>query len=142
MDLEGYYLLGGGARVSYKGGTLEITGRLALGFGGGLSIDPDGGPSPHSKSEGSDLIARLSAKASAGVGFAGVGVSANAEAASGNGLLTRGSYVETSTSGIYDTKPQAGLKAGFSVGAEAGSYTNDVCFTCLWNDGGGNEAEE
>jgi hypothetical protein len=136
ISLEAYCVVGGGAKVAYRDGTLEIVGRFGIGFGGGLGIDPSGGPSPHALSQGSGYIARSSFDANIGIGIGGVSRSASYTVATGNAFVdypasnswTPGSYTRVSghNMGLDGTpsKVGAGLRVGVSKGVEIGSYSN------------------
>ncbi|WP_410374391.1 RHS repeat-associated core domain-containing protein, partial [Alloalcanivorax profundimaris] len=125
-NLEGFFGVGGGIKVAWRDGTLELTGRVGVGLGGGLSIDPEGGPSPHAKPCGSGYIARTTATAGAGVGVGPVGVSIGFEGSSGNAVTTPkgGGYTVLSSSGIFDNSTHSGLRFSGSGGVEVGSYSN------------------
>jgi len=126
VGLEAYFIVGGGVNIAVSEGTLEFTGRLGLGFGGGLSFDPDGGPSPHSKSCGSGYIARTTVDGSIGVGVGQVGVGGGFKIASGNAVTTPigGGYVLGTDSVLFGDNRSIGIKLGASVGVDIGSYSN------------------
>jgi RHS repeat-associated protein len=128
VTLEGYLGAGGGARVAYSNGTLEITGRLGVGFGLGLEVDPNATVSPHSEKCGSDYIARTTFRANAtgGVGVADLGIAY--EGASGNAVVSStldDVYSSPSPFTVNFGEPSKfGVKLGASVGVDFGSYTN------------------
>lgn len=128
VNLEGYLGVGGGARVAYSNGTLEVTGRLGVGLGLGLEVDPNATVSPHSEECGSGYIARttLRANATAGVGVADLGIAF--EGASGNAVVSStlaDAYGTTSPlTANFGEPSKFGLKLGASVGVDFGSYTN------------------
>jgi RHS repeat-associated protein len=128
VTLEGYLGYGGGARVAYSNGTLEVTGRLGVGFGLGLEVDPNSIVSPHSEKCGSGYIARttLRANATAGFGVADLGIAF--EGASGNAVVSStlaDSYGSSSPFTVNFGEPsKLGVKLGASVGVDFGSYTN------------------
>ncbi|WP_422465423.1 RHS repeat-associated core domain-containing protein [Endozoicomonas sp. ALC013] len=128
FGVEAYLGIGGGVNVAYSGGTLEVTGRLGVGIGGGASIDPYGTPSPHSEACGSGYIARTSFTASAGVGYGPVSRGVTASATSGNAITTPvgGWFTQRSDWGGIDGNNTMGLGArlGVSAGVEIGSYSN------------------
>ncbi|MDR0082373.1 RHS repeat-associated core domain-containing protein, partial [Acinetobacter baumannii] len=62
LSIEGYYVVGGGASISYNNGTLEVTGKLGVGLGAWVGLDPNGKPSKHALDCGSCAIARTSSK--------------------------------------------------------------------------------
>ena len=126
FGIEAYAGVGGGLNISYANGTLEVTGRLGVGIGGGASFDPDGVPSPHSRECGSGLIARTIVNASAGLGIGVAGVGVSGTVASGNAVTTPqgGGYTSlTDLSGLSNSR-NIGIRAGISAGVDLGSYTN------------------
>jgi len=127
FNVDAYGGIGGGVTVSYQQGTLEVVGRLGVGLGGGISVDPNGSPSPHAKSCGSGLIARTVGNVDAGVGLGPFTVGGSATAASGNAITDKvgGGYASVSQSEWgFDGTNGIGIRAGASVAAEFGSYTN------------------
>jgi RHS repeat-associated protein len=126
ISLDAYFGIGGGVNISYSGGTLEVMGTVGVGIGAGLSIDPDGVPSEHSKDCGSGYIARTKTTLSVGVGAGPVGYGASGSVVTGNAVTTKqgGGYVELSDSGLITNHNNYGGRIGFSTGAEFGSYTN------------------
>jgi len=137
ISIEGYCVIGGGAKLVYQNGTLEITGRLGFGLGGGLMIDPSSTPSPHAESRGNGMIARTTVEATAGVGVGPVSRSVSFVGSSGNAFVDYGPQTRYGTPGGYsrisgygmeaDNSPPSrriGARAGFSVGVEIGSYSN------------------
>lgn len=129
VGAEAYMVLGGGLNAAWKNGTLELTGKVGVGYGGGLSFDPNGVPSPHAQSSGSGVIARTVYDGSAQVGYGAGSVGLTGRASTGNAVTTKvgGDYTEYSRSGMsVDTgsRPGAGVRFGASVSVEAGSYTN------------------
>jgi len=127
FSLEAYLGVGGGINISYLDGTLEATGRLGVGLGGGVSYDPLGEPSPHSKTTGSGYIARTSASGGIGLGVGPVSLDATGQIASGNAVTTPvgGNFASGSLSTLStDGKWAFGIKAGASMGVDIGSYSN------------------
>lgn len=128
FSFEGYWGYGGGLSIGYKNGTWEVLGRFGLGVGLGVSVEPFGGPSKHSKSCGRGLIARSSGKAGigAGVGLGGVQIGANVM--SGNLFTDKIGGGEVSFPVEFGfEKPVFGVRAGASVAVEAGGYFNPGC---------------
>ena len=126
LGIEAYAGIGGGVNISYSNGTLEVTGRLGVGIGGGASFDPDGTPSPHSQDCGSGYIARTSWNASAGVGVGPFGVGGSATLAVGNAVTTPvgGGYTSVTDLGSISNSRSMGVRIGVSGGVDIGSYTN------------------
>ncbi|WP_448096667.1 RHS repeat-associated core domain-containing protein [Luteibacter yeojuensis] len=137
FGVEAYLGLGGGFNIAWQAGTLEVTGRIGVGFGGGVAIDPNGSPSAHAKPCGSGYIGRTTAAASLGGGlgpiaaqFAAGGSSENVFDLSPKSHAmdwgTRGYRVPpTAVISLDGTKPQrAAVRAAASIGFEFGSYTN------------------
>lgn len=127
LSLELYAGVGGGINVAYSNGTLELTGRLGVGLGGGLGYEPKGEPSPHSKKCGSGYIARTTVNGQAGVGAGPFGIGGSFTGASGNAVTTKvgGGYTSVSTTGLsMDHAKGFGARAGASVGVDIGSYSN------------------
>jgi hypothetical protein len=127
LTFEAYAGLGGGVVINYDKGTLEITGRLGVGFGASYNLDADGTPSPHAKSCGSGYIARSYAGAgiSADAGIFSAGKSATWH--SGNAVTTKvgGDYIEGSpANALLNARPSLGFSIGGSMGVEIGSYSN------------------
>lgn len=131
LGFEAYYGLGGGLSIAYKNGTLEVLGRIGLGIGAGVTIDPFGGPSPHSFKCGRDAIARSSAKAGVGVGVGLGGATAGITAASGNLFKDKvgGGFIEYPVEFGFE-KPVFGIRAGASVGIDFGGYFNSKKCEC------------
>jgi hypothetical protein len=128
VSLEGYLGIGGGVNVAYANGTLEIVGKLGVGIGGGLALDPAGLPSPHASPIGSGLIARTSTDASLGIGLGPVTAEASVGLVSGNAVTTPqgGGFVRsTFPSFSIDGGASLGIKAGAVYGVEIGSYSNN-----------------
>jgi len=127
IGLEAYLGVGGGIDLSYSEGTLEFTGKIGVGIGGGLAFNPLGTPSEHSQNCGSGYIARTRAEVGAGLGLGVVDLGAAVTGSSGNAVTTPvgGGFVETSYPSIStDGSAGFGLKASANVSAEIGSYTN------------------
>ena len=114
--------------VAYANGTLEVLGRLGLGLGGGLSVDPNGAPSPHSESVGSGYIARTRFNAQVGAGAGPLTLGADFTATSGNAVTTPvgGGFLGTNGTRAIEPSRAAGLRYGASVSAEIGSFTNGL----------------
>jgi len=114
--VEVYVLgLGGGISISYHKGTLEVPGRLGIGLGAGVSVDPFGTPSIHLKNCGSGAIARTSAKAALGLGAGPGGIAASGSVASGNALTDKvgGGFREVHTE-LGCEKPNFSARAAAS----------------------------
>ena len=123
-------------RLAYANGTYELTGRIGVGLGGGVSIDPAAEPSPHTEVCPTGTILRTAFSAYGGIGL---------------GPLSRGGSITTATENVlnpapksgpmdwgnrgYTTKsgwgmaadgskpsPKFGVRLGFSIGAEAGAW--------------------
>jgi RHS repeat-associated protein len=127
IGFELYGGIGGGINASYSNGTLELTGRLGVGLGGGFGYEPQGEPSPHSKKCGSGHIARTTVNLQAGVGAGPFGVGGSFTAASGNAVTTKvgGGYSSVSKTGLsVDNSKGFGARLGGSVGVDIGSYSN------------------
>jgi len=128
FSISAYGGLGGGVDISTSGGTWEITGRVGVGLGGGITFDPKGKISPHSKNSGSGYIGRTATNAGVGAGIGIVGTGASFKGATGNGFTTKVGGVYTSTSGTaqvgWNPKNGFGVRGELSVNAEFGSYTN------------------
>jgi len=118
--------VGGGLNVAYSDGTLEVTGRVGVGYGIGASYDPNGMPSPHAESCGSGLVARTTANVSAGAGFGNVGVGGSFTGSSGNAFTTSygGGFTTASPEIIGGPGTGLGARVGATIGVEVGSYTN------------------
>lgn len=128
VSVELFLGVGGGVSFAYSQGTLEMTGKVGVGVGGGWSLDIDGTPSPHSKSCGSDYIARTITSIGAGMGVGPLSYGASAVFATGNGFvesdLKTGAY-STITDPITMAKGRSvGGRWGAHIAAEMGSYTN------------------
>jgi uncharacterized protein RhaS with RHS repeats len=127
FSLEAYLGVGGGLNVAYQNGTLEMTGRIGVGLGGGVNFEPKGGPSPHAKSCGSGHIARTSGNIQAGVGLGPFTMGGAFTGASGNAITDKvgGGYTSISQMQMgADGKAGFGLRLGASIGVDIGSYTN------------------
>jgi len=127
LSVEAYLGIGGGINITYSGGTLEFTGRVGVGLGGGFGYDPKETPSPHSKKCGSGRIARTSFNLQAGVGAGPLGVGGSFTAASGNAVTTKvgGGYSSFSITELsLDNGKGFGARLGGSVGVDIGSYSN------------------
>jgi RHS repeat-associated protein len=127
LNFEAYLGVGGGVSVAFQNGTLEVTGRLGVGLGGGVNFESKGGPSPHSKSCGSGLIARTSGNVQAGVGLGPFTMGGAFTGASGNAITDRvgGGYTSISQMQLgADRGVGFGLRLGGSIGVDIGSYTN------------------
>jgi RHS repeat-associated protein len=126
VSVEGYLGVGGGVSVSYSDGTLEVLGRLAVGFGGGASWDPYGIPSPHSKSCGNGYIARASTKVSAGGHVGPIGGGAAATFSAGNALTDKegGGFNSVDVEATGEASAQNGISVSVSSGVDIGSYSN------------------
>ncbi|MFV5303178.1 RHS repeat-associated core domain-containing protein [Acinetobacter baumannii] len=137
LSIEGYYGVGGGASISYNNGTLEVLGKVGVGLGAGIGLDPNGKPSKHALDCGSGAIARTNSKLEMGAGIGPIeatlfGVSGY----TGNGL------VQAEKGGDFQfNKPQLvipgvtvdpskkfswriGASVGGNVSAEFGHYSN------------------
>jgi RHS repeat-associated protein len=127
INIEAYLGVGGGVTLSWQNGTLEVTGRIGVGLGGGASYEPKGGPSPHSKSCGSGLIARASGNAQAALGVGPASIGGAATMAAGNAITDKVGGGFTSISPFqwgFDGANSVGLRLGASMGVDIGSYTN------------------
>lgn len=133
LSVEAYYGYGAGASISYKDGTLEILGRVGVGAGIGIGLDPRGGPSRHSEKCGYGPIARTSLKADVGVGLGPIGASTGITAATGNGFKqkTGGGYVDVNKPSFNidptvsgNTPWKFGVAIGGSYGADFGGFYN------------------
>jgi RHS repeat-associated protein len=127
IGFELYGGIGGGINASYSNGTLELTGRVGVGLGGGFGYEPQGEPSPHSKKCGSGHIARTTANIQAGIGVGPFGIGRSFTAASGNAVTHKvgGGYSSASKSGLsVDNGKSIGARFGGSVGVDIGSYSN------------------
>lgn len=137
LSIEGYYGVGGGASISYNNGTLEVLGKVGVGLGAGVGLDPNGKPSKHALDCGSGAIARTNSKLEMGAGIGPIeatlfGISGY----TGNGL------VQSEKGGDFQfNKPQLvipgvtvdpskkfswriGGSVGGNVSAEFGHYSN------------------
>ncbi|MDX8255119.1 RHS repeat-associated core domain-containing protein [Acinetobacter pittii] len=137
LSIEGYYGVGGGASISYNNGTLEVLGKVGVGLGAGVGLDPNGKPSKHALECGSGAIARTNSKLEMGAGIGPIeatlfGISGY----TGNGL------VQSEKGGDFQfNKPQLvipgvtvdpskkfswriGGSVGGNVSAEFGHYSN------------------
>lgn len=127
LSVEGYFFAGGGVSIAYSNGTLEILGRLGVGFGAGASYDPFGTPTPHSESCGSGYIATTSLQAGASVGAKPFAIGGSYTASTGNAVTTPqgGGFQSFSPTTVSpNVSPKVGFGIGASVGANIGSYTN------------------
>ncbi len=127
VSIEGYLGVGGGIDIVYSNGTLEFTGKLGVGVGGGLSFDPLKIPSEHTRSCGSGLIARTRGDIGAGLGIGVADIGVSGSLVSGNAITTPvgGGFAETSGPTIStDGSAGFGLKASANISVEAGSYSN------------------
>mgnify|MGYP006952617544 CR=1 FL=1 len=128
VNLNAYAGTGGGISVSYANGTLEVVVRLGVGYGGGISYEPRGTPSPHAKACGSGYIARTTGTTAAEIGvgpFSMMGRSFTG--ASGNAITTRvgGGYTQISGNTVSGEKGNGvGGRLEASVGVEIGSCSN------------------
>ena len=118
--------MGGGVSTSYVDGILQVTRRIGIGIGGGISLDPDGAPSPHSKVCGSGYIARTSLNAAAGIGRGPVGIDGPFAMATGNAITTPvgGGFISVTDSGSIGGSRGVGLRLGASMGVDVGSHSN------------------
>jgi len=126
FNVGGYLGVGGGLSVAYSEGTLEVTGRLGVGIGAGLSFNPDGRPSPHAESCGSGHIARTTANVSADLSVGNLGLGRSFTGASGNAITTPygGGYASDSAEFTGGRSIGFGFRGGATVGVEVGSYSN------------------
>ena len=133
LSVEGYYGYGFGVSIGYQDGTLEILGRVGVGAGLGIGLDPEGGPSRHSEKCGYGPIARTSLKADVGVGLGPIGVGTGITAATGNGFKqkTGGGYIDVNKPSFNidprvsgNTPWKFGVAIGGSYGADFGGFYN------------------
>lgn len=127
LSVEGYYGYGFGVSIGYQDGTLEILGRVGVGAGLGIGLDPEGGPSRHSEKCGYGPIARTSLKADVGVGLGPIGVGTGITAATGNGFKqkTGGGYIDVNKPS-FNIDPRVSGNTPWKFGvAIGGSYSAD-----------------
>jgi RHS repeat-associated protein len=127
LTAEAYAGPGGGVVISYDKGTLEIVGRLGVGFGASYNLDKDGSPSPQAKACGSGYIARSYAGAGAALDAGIFSYGKSRTWHSGNAVTTKvgGDYIEGSPpNALLNGKPSLGFSLGGSGGIEIGSYNN------------------
>ena len=127
VSVGAYLGVGGSINIAYKNGTLETSGRIGVGLGGGATFDPLGEPSPHSKVTGSGHIARTSVEGGLAFGAGPFSIGATGQGSSGNAVTTPqgGGFTTGSVSGLSsDGKWAFGFKFGGSVGVDIGGYTN------------------
>ncbi len=133
FSAEAYLGVGGGISITYDNGTLELVGRIGVGVASGVSFDPNGVPSPHSKNSGSGYIARTRANAQAGVGAGPLTLGLQATVTTGNAVTTPvgGEFFGSGNGDGIITPSQAlekpsgfGFRFGASAAAEIGSFTN------------------
>jgi RHS repeat-associated protein len=127
FSVEAYRGIGGGLSISYSNGTLEILGRIGVGFGIGATYDPFGTPTPHSDPCGYGYIGTTSFQASASTGIRPFAIGGSYTASSGNGFTTKegGGFQSFSPTVISPTGDvKLGLGFGASIGVNFGSYTN------------------
>ena len=127
LDISAYLGVGGGLSVTIHNGTVEILGRLGVGIGAGISVDPYGTPSPHSNNCGSGYIGTTSIQASAAIGMKPFALGGSYTASTGNAFTTPqgGGFQSVSPAMITPSAaPKFGVGLGVSVGANIGSYSN------------------
>ncbi len=127
LSVEGYFFAGGGISIAHSSGTLEVLGRLGVGFGVGATYDPLGTPSPHSEPCGNGYIATTSLKAGASFGIKPFAAGGNYTASTGNAVVSpQGGGFQSFSPSILspNTLPKLGVGIGVSVGSNIGSYTN------------------
>ncbi|MDC5335048.1 hypothetical protein NRA46_17775, partial [Acinetobacter baumannii] len=107
--------------------------RVGVGLGAGLSFDPIGEPSVHTKPTGSGFIGRTSVKGDVGLGVGNVGVSLiGINGKTGNGFVQkeRGGTFEATTPTINlnpfakDQHFKTGVSAAGAISADLGGYIN------------------
>jgi RHS repeat-associated protein len=124
LSVGAYMGVGATLNVSYSNGTVELTGKLGLGWGGGATLDPLGGPSPQAASSGSGYIYRTSLEIGASVGAGEYAIGGSFKGATPNlfGDDPNGpNYHELSLTGV-GLGPQSGVHGEISAGFEIGSY--------------------
>ena len=129
LTAKAFLGFGGGVKISWNNGTLEVLGLLGTGLGTSFQFDPAQNPSEQSKSCGSGYIARtafdIGAQLNAGIFSLGNG----ATLYSGNAITTPvgGDFVEHPSPSWFNLNPglhPIGFEIGGSIAAEFGSYSN------------------
>ncbi len=129
-DRYGYLgVLGGGGTIAYSGGTLEVTARVGVGYGGGVQYDPSGRPSPHASSSGAGWIARTTTSVGLDLGLGVMGFGGSTGFVTGNAVTTRvgGEYTTGSSflSAPFSREGEFGFRGSASYyNFEFGFYLN------------------
>lgn len=129
LTIKAFGGIGGGVKISWNNGTLEVIGMLGTGFGSAFQFDPAQNPSEHSKSCGSGYIARTAADIGAQLNLGAYSFGKGATLYSGNAVTTPvgGGFVEKPSPSWFNLNPGGrpiGFEIGGSIAAEFGSYSN------------------
>jgi hypothetical protein len=120
---------GGGVKISWKNGTLEVLGLLGTGLGTAFQFDPAQNPSEHSKSCGNGYIARTAFDIGAQLNLGLFSLGKGTTSYSGNAVTTPvgGGFVDQPSPSWINLNPglhPIGFEIGGSAAAEIGSYSN------------------